>query len=77
MYGNVNEWCHNRFLSYDSEKADDTADEVDLDDSVSRVLRGGSYVLSTRSLRSGYRIGGRPVSRIYGNGFRVARTFTP
>jgi formylglycine-generating enzyme required for sulfatase activity len=87
MHGNVYEWCldhwHHRYegapadgsawLSSTDQQHQSTpkAVEVGIDDSESRLLRGGSWGSDPRFCRSAdrYRIG--PVNADYGVGFRV------
>jgi formylglycine-generating enzyme required for sulfatase activity len=68
LAGNVWEWCSN---AYDD--PDNTAPPKD--PQAGRVLRGGSWGIIPRDLRSAYRYGFNPGSRYVSIGFRVARTF--
>lgn len=43
-------------------------------DGAKRVLRGGSWFNSPQLVRAAYRSSGGPAFRLYGNGFRLART---
>ncbi len=76
MHGNVWEWvqdCWNG--SYQGAPADGTAWASG--DCSQRVLRGGSWYVSPRLLRSANRIRITTTNRYYDDGFRVARTITP
>lgn len=74
MHGNIWEWCEDEWLdSYDNAPADGTARRGD-NAQVSRVLRGGSWDLSARHLRSAIRFEGPPDEREFSVGFRLARS---
>ncbi len=71
--GNVREWvedCWNG--SYEGAPTDGSAWTSGQCDS--RVLRGGSWYINPKFLRSASRGGNVPGNRYYGFGFRVART---
>ena len=73
MNGNVWEWtqdCWN--ANYSGAPANGSARESG--DCGSRVLRGGSWSDFPTYLRSASRIGGTPVNRNFGVGFRLARS---
>ena len=71
MHGNVWEWCLDHFHdSYDGAPADGSA-WVTGEDSIFRVLRGGSWSNAPESCRSAYRFNNDPVNRYYNTGFRV------
>ena len=70
MHGNVWEWCQDKWHSdYQGAPTDGSAWESG--DSASRVLRGGSWDLFARSLRSAFRNFSTPDYRYYGSGFRL------
>jgi formylglycine-generating enzyme required for sulfatase activity len=76
MHGNVWEWVQDCYA--------DSLKDVPRDGSASnatkdcrRVLRGGSWNDSPGDLRSAYRNGVNPGSRVNGIGFRVSRTLNP
>ena len=76
MYGNVWEWCGERWTSYWQKSAgQDNADLTVVDVASNRVLRGGSFDSPSKSLRSAFR--DRSEKPLVGSdeiGFRVART---
>jgi formylglycine-generating enzyme required for sulfatase activity len=77
MHGNVWEWCEDAwFESYVGAPSDGSA-RTNVDASVSRVLRGGSWFDVPQYLRSANRDRGRPGNRIIDHGFRLARTLPP
>jgi formylglycine-generating enzyme required for sulfatase activity len=73
MHGNVREWvqdCYRDALSGQPPQGS----AYEMSNCASRVLCGGSWNSGPRSLRSAYRNGDAPGSRINNAGFRVART---
>ncbi len=76
MSGNVREWVQDCWHgSYKGAPSDGRAWESG--DCSSRVLRGGSWLISPRYLRSAYRLGLTTGFRSSEYGFRLARTLTP
>jgi formylglycine-generating enzyme required for sulfatase activity len=77
MLGNAFEWCQDRpfFYSTDSPLVEDSEHVGLVRDSENRVLRGGSFNLGARYVRSAYRGSNRPDDRNTSFGFRVARTY--
>ena len=76
VLGNVYEWtedCWNE--SYTGAPSDGSAWETG--NCSRRVLRGGSWDILPRDLRSAFRYGYSTGSRVINLGFRVARTLTP
>ncbi len=75
MHGNVWEWCedpwHNNYKG-----APSNGSVWQNSDTSERVMRGGSWSLNPRDLRSAYRSRGDPTGRDYGRGFRLARTLS-
>ena len=72
MHGNVAEWvqdCWNE--NYEGAPTDGSAWESE--DSIVRVMRGGSWADNPRDVRSAYR--DRSFFRFYSYGFRVAQSF--
>lgn len=76
--GNVCEWCDNWAVFYqkDVEFTGDLGAPGELNDDVSRVLRGGSFHGLVRSARSANRDYGRPTGRNGSCGIRPVRTLT-
>ncbi len=76
MSGNVFEWCNDWYGSYAAGNATDPAGPSS---GFSRVLRGGSWDISSIGCRSSYRAsdGVGPGARRKDFGFRVARTAFP
>ena len=77
VHGNVWEWVDDCWHeNYDGAPTNGSA-WVSGGDCGKRVLRGGSWFLRPRFLRSAVRNGNSAGRRHYLNGFRVARTLTP
>jgi formylglycine-generating enzyme required for sulfatase activity len=78
MLGNVSEWCHDRYQTYDPPRSATIVDDIEnqelIDMSESRVLRGGAFTLHAASARSSDRYSNAPGSRNISVGFRPART---
>ncbi len=76
MLGNANEWVDNPGWVYDTNHLEDNRQKVSLiiDEQVSYVLRGGSFVDPPVYLRSASRFSNRPGSRNYTAGLRPVRT---
>jgi formylglycine-generating enzyme required for sulfatase activity len=79
MQGNASEWCYDAYGSYRGDETDEAADQPSSEEVLAgagrRVLRGGSYTMQAKLIRSANRDGNIPNTR-YGNyGFRAARTF--
>ena len=79
MQGNVQEWCQDAALFYDTDLArmGDKVQSGRLSDSGLRVLRGGSFNYITSFVRSAFRESTRPDFRSHDFGIRVARTLQP
>jgi formylglycine-generating enzyme required for sulfatase activity len=81
MHGNVWSWCQESYRDYpapnDGEPIEDKEDNLMIDPSVSRLLRGGSFNNRAVLVRSALRDRGVPAFRGDLIGFRPARTFTP
>jgi len=71
MLGNVLEWCADVYRLYGVKFAAET-DPLETK-GARRVVRGGSWIDSGRSVRAAYRYHGRPQDRIGSLGFRCAR----
>ena len=72
MSGNVAEWCWDWYRGYDSENQNST---VSVQDSKTRVVRGGGWGNSEWNLRISARNQHSPVMRNSIVGFRIARSF--
>ncbi len=79
MYGNMAEWCHDRFAPYpanpDGKVHDDREDTGPIEAATPRVIRGGSFRSPPSELRSAFRGQGLPDKTEVTIGFRVARTY--
>jgi sulfatase modifying factor 1 len=78
IQGNVSEWCYDAYLRYPSDSAgpaDDAAETDTVQESVRRVLRGGTFGYPARNIRAAFRNFSLPVNRTYKYGFRPARTY--
>jgi serine/threonine-protein kinase PpkA len=75
MLGNGWEWVEDCYNDYNGAPTDGSARTAG--DCNSRVVRGGSWILSPQNLRSAIRAGSSTDSRIFILGFRVGRTLTP
>ena len=69
MHGNAWEWCHGLY----SPKADQA--DVEVKTTGGRVLRGGSFLSPTSTVRSAYRNSNQPLYRLDIVGFRPSRTY--
>jgi formylglycine-generating enzyme required for sulfatase activity len=85
MLGNAWQWCADGVFDHphgghgepapDQEYAVDIDDIKGIQDSLSRVLRGGAFTSQPRKVRSAYRSRYAPADRIFNVGFRPARTY--
>jgi formylglycine-generating enzyme required for sulfatase activity len=79
MLGNALEWCQDPMFLYSphpaGEASEDNANRADIDDRLSRVLRGGSFSSQAMNVRSAVRDSFVPTFRYIYLGFRPARTF--
>ena len=74
MHGNVWEWVEDAIAPYPNDGGtEEPARAAEGGASSDRVLRGGSWVNGSSSLRSSYRSYGAPGATGYYDGFRVAR----
>jgi formylglycine-generating enzyme required for sulfatase activity len=77
VHGNVFEWVQDSYAaSYQGAPINGHV-SVDRKNGRERVLRGGSWIIYPRNLRSVLRDGDAPGDRVNDLGFRVARTLTP
>jgi formylglycine-generating enzyme required for sulfatase activity len=72
MYGNVFEWCSDRYAPYDMQEI--VIDPTGPDTGTFRTLRGGGFDSQAADVRSGIRGFYSPDSHNNDVGFRVART---
>jgi len=81
VQGNVFTWCQESLKPYPSvrveELTEDEEDGLEVNGSVGRVLRGGSFDAQASYVRSASRISNVPTFRAYDFGFRLARTLAP
>ena len=81
VQGNVCTWCQESYKPYPTgqgEEADeDQEDGLVIINTVSRVLRGGSFGSAASYLRSAFRTYYVPTDRHDYFGFRLARTLSP
>jgi formylglycine-generating enzyme required for sulfatase activity len=79
LYGNVYEWTQDPALLYRwpgrNQDKEDKEYDLDIKDDISRLLRGGSFILPAPYGRSAGRFAFRPSDVHYGAGFRLARTY--
>jgi len=75
MHGNVWEWVQDCYDEYSKAPSDGSA--APDTDKCTRVLRGGSWIIVPRILRSAQRFRLVPGIRNYDLGFRVARSLSP
>jgi len=73
MYGNLWEWCHDRWAPYRSEHI--LNDPMGPAQGKYRILRGGCFDLSTAPIRSIRRLMYVPKNRCFNIGFRPSRTY--
>ncbi len=70
MHGNVWEWCSDRYAAYPDKAVIDPQGSLSGGD---RVLRGGSWLIGARNVRSAYRYWVAPEFRFEDIGFRFFR----
>jgi formylglycine-generating enzyme required for sulfatase activity len=70
MHGNVWEWCHDFFGEYPEESQ---TDPTGPEEGKNRVIRGGNFGNTARSLRSAYRYRFAPDSHYLGIGMRLVK----
>jgi tetratricopeptide (TPR) repeat protein len=78
IQGNVSEWCYDAYLDYPSDSegpVDDAPETGAVQESISRVLRGGPYNYPAKNIRSAFRNFSLPVNHTYNYGFRPVRTY--
>jgi formylglycine-generating enzyme required for sulfatase activity len=67
LSGNVWEWCWTKWEG----DYGDYQNDIALEGSARRVLRGGAFYLNSRAVRCAYRYDGLPLNRVNHLGFRV------
>jgi formylglycine-generating enzyme required for sulfatase activity/tRNA A-37 threonylcarbamoyl transferase component Bud32 len=81
VHGNSMTWCQEQINPYvvtkGTEIAEDEEDDLAVDGTVRRVLRGGAFGIIAAAVRSSYRDGGVPGTRSFYCGLRPARTLPP
>jgi formylglycine-generating enzyme required for sulfatase activity len=79
MLGNAVEWCQERDEKYQPAApwTDDREDVHEIDSTIRRSLRGGSFFYLAVDVRSAFRFRYVPSIRSYLVGFRPVRTFHP
>ena len=79
MLGNVYEWVHDRYESYQPDQSRQIIDFINTSESINekipRLLRGGAFSNPPANVRSAYRYWFRPSDRSIVVGFRLARTY--
>jgi eukaryotic-like serine/threonine-protein kinase len=78
---NVFTWCQDSYKEYPTdiiaEAIEDKNHDLVFNSTYNRMLRGGSFSNHAPDVRSANRVNLAPSTRVYDDGFRVARTFTP
>jgi formylglycine-generating enzyme required for sulfatase activity len=74
LHGNALEWCQDRIALY-SPGEPEREDTETLQDTMPRVLRGGSFFYQAMVVRSAYRDRNLPGTHLNDAGFRPVRTF--
>jgi formylglycine-generating enzyme required for sulfatase activity len=77
VHGNVCEWCEDVWHNTYNGAPTDGSPWLQGGNEKVRVIRGGSWASSARTLRSAYREGWHVSSRFNDRGFRLARTLNP
>ena len=74
--GNAWEWCEDPGFTYATEKREDEENKTNLEinNSRTRLLRGGAFDITPSSVRSAFRVNYRPDVRYGTLGFRPAKT---
>jgi len=77
MLGNAWTWCQDGCRPDPDAGTEDTEDNRDIKDSLTRMLRGGSFLYQAREVRAAFREHDRPTYGGLTVGFRLARTLPP
>jgi formylglycine-generating enzyme required for sulfatase activity len=79
MHGNVWQWCQEGYFNYPrgfkGQAVEDKEGNLDIEDRISRVLRGGAFCDPAPDVRCSRRYGDRPSLRLNTVGVRVVRTY--
>jgi formylglycine-generating enzyme len=70
MFGNVNQWCHDRYAAFSAERQQDPSGPGR---GSFRVIRGGCFLDADDKLRPSYRHGIHNDAKCMIDGFRIAR----
>jgi formylglycine-generating enzyme required for sulfatase activity len=78
LHGNISTWCqesYHLFAWVGSLAGEDKKGNFDIEDNISRSMRGGTHLDQASHARSAYRFANVPTLRLITVGFRPARTF--
>jgi formylglycine-generating enzyme required for sulfatase activity len=82
LHGNVYTWCQESYKSdyprvKEGEGTEDKEDDLSINKTALRVLRGGSFSGHASHVRCAHHQGNLPTFRTTNGGLRPARTFSP
>jgi formylglycine-generating enzyme required for sulfatase activity len=75
MHGNASEWCHDAYSDYQAAGESPRPDSQPITNDFSRILRGGSFLDQSHTIRAADRMMDLPANRNYTIGFRPVRTW--